>query len=99
MPYKDPEKQKAAQRASMQRGRQRKGAAQMGIAAVEADAEVDRVLPDPPDADEAWRLLGVQARLGSVRALELIIKRQEASDHGSDVDEFDELAARRAFGA
>ncbi len=102
MPYKDPEKQKAAKRASANRARQRAGAAANGQAFVEREAGVERVLPAPPGKDELLKLLGVQARLGSVRAIDLLLKREDGlvgNDAADPLSEVDELAMRRAIGA
>jgi hypothetical protein len=98
MPYKDPEKRKAVQRASQQRRRQANGAksAQQAV----ADGDLSKLLPDAPDEDELIRLLGVQARLGSVQAAKLLLDRIEREKHvDSDTDSLsgiDELASRRA---
>jgi hypothetical protein len=100
MPYKDPEKQKAAERASKRRRRQAKGAA--GVEKAKAEADLPKVLPDVPGQDELLRLLGVQARLGSVMAAKLLLDRidkDKDADRNTDADPLagvDELAERRA---
>jgi hypothetical protein len=65
------------------------------IADVQAGAF--RLLPDPPRRAELLALLGVQARSGSVRAVELLLRMEgDVGDKQSDpLTELDELAARR----
>lgn len=100
MPYKDPERQKAAKRESAMRRRREVSGDEMRRGA--AEAELPTVLPDPPDVDELIRLLGVQARLGSVQAAKLLLDRIEKENRDGDSDRkdslsgIDELAARRS---
>lgn len=89
MPYKDPARQRAAQRASKQRRR----AVAVGEARDGAGA-----LPEPPDRDEVLRLLGVAARSGSVTAMKALL--DEYRRDGDDTETkptsvIDELAQRR----
>lgn len=97
MPYKDPEKQKAAQREYVRRRR----AEEFDQAVVEP-VGVGRVLVPPPSKEELLSLLGVQARRGSIRAMELLLKREDANganDLSDPLAGFDDLAKRRAVGA
>lgn len=102
MPYKDPEMQKAAKRASALRARVRASGEATERTVSEHVAGVQRVLPDPPAKDELLRLLGVQARSGSVRAIELLL-RMEGADAGDakqdPLSDLDDLAAKRALRA
>jgi hypothetical protein len=102
MPYKDPERQKAAKRESARRAKVRRAGEGTERVIAEAESAVPRVLPDPPGRDELLRLLGVQARSGSVRAVELLL-RMEVADAGDDkrdpLSGLDDLASRRAVRA
>ncbi len=101
MPYKDPERQKAAKRESARRAKVRRAGEATERVIAEAESEVPRVLPDPPGRDELLRLLGVQARSGSVRAVELLLRMEgDVGDKQSDpLSDLDELAARRSVRA
>jgi hypothetical protein len=58
------------------------------------EAGVFRGLPDPPRRAELLAILGVQARAGSVRACELLLRMRD--DPQSDpLSDLDELAVRR----
>jgi hypothetical protein len=85
MPYKDPEQQKAAKRASAMRRRREVAGEQMTQTALAA--ELPAVLPDPPDRDELIRILGVQARLGSVQAAKLLLDRLDKETDGAIRDD------------
>lgn len=98
MPYKDPEKQKAAKRASAHRARVRASGEATSRVVAEHESGVPRVLPDPPAKDELLRLLGVQARSGSVRALELLLRMETAVDEATSSGSIiDDLAQRRNY--
>ena len=102
MPYKDPERQRAAVRESKARARERAGIEAESQAVAEHDAGVQRVIVPPPSKEELLSLLGRQARLGSVRAIDLLLKREDANAGNADSDplsDFDQLAKRRAVGA
>lgn len=103
MPYKDPDKQRQAARESARRRRAAKRKGKVAQVIAERDADVPKVLPEPPDEDELVRLLGVQARLGHVQAAKLLLDRIERNKSvGSNEDpfaSFDELAQRRTRGA
>lgn len=88
MPYADPERRRQAKRDSMRRSRQRDAQKRIDGVIAEAAAGVARVLPAPPDADELIRLLGVQARAGSVRAIELLLRRVSVDVINAAVDPF-----------
>jgi hypothetical protein len=72
MPFKDPDRQRAAVRENTRRWRERKAAERMAAALIVLPTGEMR-LPDPPDRDELLRLLGVQARRGSVPAIRLLL--------------------------
>ncbi len=78
MPYKDAEKQKAAQRKAMRRKRAEDRQKVVELPAGEVQ------LPDPPGRGELLRLLGAQARSGSVRALELLLKLNSGANTKKD---------------
>ncbi len=101
MPYKDPDRQKAAKRESARRAKARRAGEATDRVVAEVASEVPRVLPDPPGRDELLRLLGVQARSGSVRAIELMLKMEgDVGDKQSDpLSDLDELASRRSVRA
>jgi hypothetical protein len=84
MPYKDPEKQRAAVRRS-----QAKALARPLTEALGTDE-----LPDPPGRDELIRLLGVKARAGNVPAMKILLELEKNSDGDSESSETrDPLAA------
>jgi glutamate mutase epsilon subunit len=94
MPYKDPEKQRAARRASDAKRRGKVLAAGAG----DLDA-----LPEAPTDAQLLKLLGVRARAGNVVAMRLLLERpwEKRTDehHDTTADPLagiDELAARRA---
>lgn len=97
MPYADPEKRKAVKRESNRRARAKQSGERTERVLAEVASEVPRVLPDPPARDELLRLLGIQARSGSVRAIELLLRMEgDVGDKQSDpLSDLDELAARR----
>lgn len=101
MPYKDPDRQKAAKRESARRAKVRRAGEATDRVVAEVAGDVQRVLPDPPGRDELLRLLGVQARSGSVRAVELLLRMEgDVGDKQSDpLSDLDELASRRSVRA
>lgn len=93
MPYKDPDKQRAAERESKRRSR----AGSLAKLAEEVAEIAD--LPEPPTRDELLKLLGVLARDGQVTAIKTLLEeqRRDASDgNEAPLAGVDELAARRA---
>lgn len=90
MPYKDPEKQREAERRSQAKRRAR-------MAAEEFD--VDN-LPEEPSREQLIRLLGMKARRGDVPAIKLLLDRSWEKDDddskpAAPLSRIDELAARR----
>lgn len=102
MPYKDPEKQRQAVRESKRRAAERKALENAGRAIAEHGDGIQRVTAPPPAKDELLSLLGVQARHGSVRAIELLLRMEAANAGNAESDplnDFDQLAQRRSVGA
>jgi hypothetical protein len=95
MPYKDPDKQRAATRDAVKRHRARKGAAldDLGKAIQEAQA-----LPEPPSREVLLKALGVQAVNGNVPAIRLLLEeyRRDENPDQETKSRIDELAARRS---
>lgn len=82
MPYKDPERRRQASRDYARRRR-----AELGTGLAPLDLSTDAPLPT---RDELRRALGVQARLGRVPAIRLLLEEYRHDDaHGShDEDPF-----------
>jgi hypothetical protein len=85
MPYKDPDRQRAAQRASARRAR---AAAGVGLAPLDLGDE----LPTLPSRDALLRALGVQARTGNAPAIRLLLEEYRRDPVSARRDE---LTARR----
>ena len=92
MPYKDPDKRRAATRERMRRLRARRGLALEPLV-------VEEGTPAPPSRDELLRVLGVQARTGNVAAIRLLLeeyrRREGVEAEPSPVSFLEELRARR----
>lgn len=95
MPYADPDSQRRAQRESKRRARARAASERTETVIADVESGAFRGLPDPPARDELLRLLGVQARSGSVRAIELLLRVRDDTP-GDPLTVLDELAVRRA---
>jgi hypothetical protein len=97
VPYKDPEKAKAAKRQSARKARRRAGSTLDSLA---ADVKNAADLPEPPTREFLLRALGVQAVEGNVPAIRLLLeeyRRDGDSDtKASTRSVIDELAARRS---
>lgn len=99
MPYADPKKQKAANRANQRKSRARRGMTLESLA--DAIQDVDS-LPEPPSREVLLKALGVQALEGNVPAIRLLLEEyrrdgENATDAGkSFVDQLAERRSRRA---
>lgn len=100
MPHKDPERRRAMKRASARRARERERREEMKRVLAEVESGDGLPLPEPPARDELLRLLGLRARSGSVRAIELLLRNASTEPAGDgQLDRLDARARSRRPGA